>query len=401
MRNRRRGPNSARGIRVAILDHTGALGGAELALVRLLDATDASSVTSHTILFSEGPFAERLRQTAHAVEVLPLHEEIVAAGRESVGGSLWAAVANTVKVLPFAIRLGLHLRELAPDVIHTTSLKADLIGVPASWIARRPLVWHIHDRISPDYLPSAMVWLIRTLARYVPRHVLVNSAATAATLPGVRNLTIAHPGFTPDQVGASPSAREAPTTPVVGILGRISPTKGQLEFVRASARVLQRRPGVRFRIIGAALFSEQDYEERVRQEVDALGVGDAVEFAGFVADPAAALDALTLFVHASGTPEPFGQVVVEAMIRGVPVVATRGGGVTEIVQPDDDAEPLGWLVPPYDVVALADAILEALDHPDVARRRAEAAHRSAQERFPIERTAAAVSEVWRRVARGR
>lgn len=386
-------------MRVVILDHTAALGGAELALLRLLDRVDRDEFEVHTILFSHGPLEGELTRAGHRVIVLPLDVEIATTGRHAAGGSVWSAARNTARVLPFAIRLGRALRGLAPDVVHTTSLKADLIGVPAAWMAGVPLVWHIHDRVSPDYLPALMVRLLRALARWVPRHVIVNSAATASTLPGVRRVTIAYPGFSPDQAGPPPAGREAPANRFVGILGRVSPTKGQLVFVRAAARVLSARPDVRFRIIGAPLFSEQDYAEEVRREVDALGIAGGLEFAGFVADPTEALDALTLCVHASPTPEPFGQVIVEAMVRGVPVVATRGGGVTEIVAPDAEAEPLGWLVPPDDVIALSDAILDALDHPETARRRADAAWASAQERFPIERTAATISEVWRSVAR--
>lgn len=387
----------ARPIRIAVLDHTAALGGAELALVRLLDHVQTPDLDIRTILFAGGPLVDRLRQTGHMVEVLRLAPDIAGADRHSAGRSALTAARNAVSVVPFVLRLGRHLRRLQPDVIYTTSLKADLIGVPVSWVAKRPLVWHVHDRISPDYLPTVIVRLIRFLARHVPRHVIVNSQATASTLPGVPRLSIAYPGFDADQVGPAPDDRTKPNDEVVGIIGRISPTKGQREFVRAAARVLQQRPGTRFRVIGAPLFGEDEYAEAVRREVDALGIAEAVEFTGFVDDPPSALDALALCVHASGTPEPFGQVIVEAMIRGIPVVATRGGGVTEIVQPDPDGEPLGWVVPPGDVDALAHAILDALGDPERARRRAQAAWRSAQDRFPVEETARVVSGVWRSV----
>lgn len=380
-------------LRVVILDHTGAVGGAELALLRLLDQLRPPDLELFTILFSDGPLVERLALDGHQVEVLPLRPSLASAPRQQVGRSIGTAVGNALTLFPFVLRLARRLREQSPDVIHTTSLKADLIGVPAAWIARRPLVWHIHDRISPDYLPLLMVRLIRFLAGRAPRHVIVNSKATAATLPGVENLTVAYPGYSAEQVG--PAERAAPPAPMVGILGRISPTKGQLEFVRAADLVLRAHPQVRFRIIGAPLFGEDAYATQVRDEVESLGIGGQVEFAGFVEDPAAALDELTVCVHASGQPEPFGQVIVEAMIRGVPVIATRGGGVTEIVQPDPDAEPMGWLVPPYDVNALAEAVIEALTNPAMAEQRAQTAWLSARERFPIEKTASVVNTVWR------
>lgn len=384
--------------RVAVLGHTAALGGAELALLRLLECVDVENFHVKVILFSDGPLVARLIEAGCDVVVVPLAMRLVTAGRHSAGRSLLASVRTALAVVPFSIRLSRHVRSLRPDLVYATTLKSDLISVPVAWLARRPpLVWHIHDRVSPDYLPPLMVRLIRVLAQHVD-HVIVNSRGTASTLQGVSRLSVAYPGFTADQVGPQPSQRQALNPPVVGILGRISPTKGQLEFVRAAARVLERRPDTRFRVVGAALFGEDDYALEVERETQRLGIDQHVEFTGFVDDPVSEIDGLSVCVHASGVPEPFGQVIVEAMIRGVPVVATRAGGATEIVEPEADSEPLGWLVPPNDATALADTIVEVLENPVLARERAHRAWLSACERFPIEKTAEVVSEVWREVA---
>jgi len=394
-------------VRVAVLDHTAALGGAELALVRLLDALDPGEVQVTTVLFADGPLRGLLEDHGHAVTVLPLDQRLATAERHAVGASLVTSARAAIAVLPFVWRLARTLRLLDVDLIHTTSLKADLIGVPASILARRPLVWHVHDRISPDYLPRPMATLIRALARVAPRHVLVNSRATAATLPRLRHRTLAYPGLAPGQIRPTPPLPTAPghphprQHPVVGILGRISPTKGQLVLVRAAALVHESHPDVRFRIIGAALFTEHAYERRVQEEIATLGLSKAVEMVGFAPDPTTELDALDLCVHASSNPEPFGQVVAEAMARGIPVVATRGGGVTEIVQPPDAAAALGWVVPPDDPHALARAIREVLDNPEESARRASEAWASVQYRFPIARTARTVTQVWRSAARVR
>lgn len=383
---------------VVVLDHTAELGGAELALVRLIHALDPGSADVVAWLFSPGPLANRLRDDGIPVRILPLGRAATR-DRHEVGGSIARAAATALGVLPFSSRLAAHLTAARPDLVYATSLKAGLIAIPVARALGIPAVWHLHDRISPDYLPTAMVRLIRLVAGRLATAVIVNSEATAATLPEVSSV-VAYPGFGPDQVGGAPPHRLQPEPPVVGILGRISATKGQVEFVNAAARVHRAHPAARFRIIGSAMFDQAEYEQRVRSEVRRLGLADVVEFTGFVDDPIAALDALTLCVHASPVPEPFGQVVVEAMIRGVPVVATRGGGVDEIMTTTDD-QALGWLVEAGDVAGLAAAIREALDDPAEARRRAEAAWVSARERFPIGRTAAIVSRVWQRVARGR
>lgn len=366
--------------------------------MRLLGAVEGAEAQVHTILFADGPLRAALEAAGHAVEVVPLDEGLATTHRHDVGPVRSARQA--LAVLPFVRRLGRRLRELDVDVVHTTSLKADLIGTPAAWLARRPLVWHVHDRISPDYLPRAVVVVLRTMARWIPRQVVVNSRATARTLPGVRRLSIAYPGVAPEQVLADPASRPAPAGQTVGIIGRISPTKGQLEFVRAAAQVLDTHPEARFRVVGAALFAEQDYEAQVRAEVDRLGIADRVTFTGFVANPVTELDAFAVCVHASGTPEPFGQVIVEAMVRGVPVVATRGGGVTEIVEPPSGG-PYGILVPPDDPDALARAITGVLDAPDEARARAAAAWEWGRTRFAVAETARVVTRAWRRAAAGR
>lgn len=385
-----------RPLRVAVLDHTAELGGAELALARLAAAIDPADVELVVVSFSAGPLVERIRQAGHAAEVVPLPGAIAGVDRRSAG-RLGTAVRSVARLAPFVWALTRRVRELDVDLVHATSLKADLIGVPVSVLARRPLVWHVHDRVAPDYLPASTVRLLRVLARHVPAHVIANSAATAGTMPGVRRLTIAHPGLAPDQLASSPRMPLADLAPVVGVLGRISPTKAQLEFVRAAARVVTAHPEARFRVVGAATFGAEDYERIVREEVTSLGLMDHFEFTGFVEDPRRELDRMTTCVHTASVPEPFGQVIVEAMARGVPVVATSGGGVDEILEPCD-GEPVGWLVPPRDVPALAAAIIETIEEPEEADRRSRAAWAAARNRFTIERTAGAVVGVWREVA---
>jgi len=386
--------------RVLVLDHTAELGGAEIALVRLLDALPPGEFDVTTLLFADGPLVGMLREHGHRVEVLPLDPDVGSLARaDSASGS--GAIRAALRSTPFLGRLTGRVMRLRPDVIHTTSLKSDLLGMNVAKLTRTPLVWHVHDRISDDYLPARTATLFRMLARRVPTELVANSYATAATLEPIPHLSVAYPGFTPDQLGLAIGINVLPTPRVVGLLGRISPTKGQLEFVRAAAEVVPAHQDVEFRIIGSALFGHDDYERQVRAEISERGLGGRVRLVGFADDPLAAIDQLSLLVHASTTPEPFGQVIVEAMIRGVPVVATGAGGAREILDPVPDGEQLGLLVPPGDVDALAQAITSVLDHPEDAAERAARAWRSAQERFPISRTAEVVSEVWRRAARAR
>jgi len=388
-----------RPVRVVVLDHTAQLGGAELALLRTCRALDPAAVEVTVVLFADGPLAGRLRDAGIAVRVLPLDPRIAQTDRAAAGRSVLGAARSVAATLPFVARLARLLRDLRPDVVHTTSLKADLVGLPAARLARRPLVWHVHDRIAEDYLPAPVARAVRVLARRGPRHVVVNSWATARTLlPLPRGWTLAHPGLAPEQVAADPAARPVPAAPVVGLVGRISPTKGQREFVAAAALLAERFPEARFRVVGAALFEEQAYEVELRAQVAALGLTDRVELTGWVADPVGEIDGLSVLVHASPVPEPFGQVVVEGMARGVPVVATAGGGVDEIAVADDGT-PRCLVVPPRYVPALAAAVARLLDRPEEAAARADRAWKDVQADYAIARTAERLTAVWRQVAR--
>ena len=391
-----------RPVRVLVLDHTGELGGAELALVRVCAAL-GPQVQVRVLLFAEGPLRARLEAEGVAVEVLALDTALARLDRHHAAPSSLARVLRLLRVLPFLVRLARRVRQLRPDVVHTTSLKADLLGVVPAWAARRPLVWHVHDRISSDYLPSSLVRLVR-LASRLPAEVVTNSRATAATLPVPS--TVVYPGYAPDQARPAGERQDptVPGSPVVAMIGRISPTKGQLELVRAAPAIVARYPQVQLRVVGAAMFGSEDYAVQVREEAERLGVSEHITWVEFTDDTAAELDRVSVFVHASPVPEPFGQVIVEAMIRGVPVVATRGGGVTEIVEDADaiDAPSRGLLVPPGDPGALAAAVLDVLDDAARAAERAGAAHRWATARFPVSGTARDLTGVWLSAAgRGR
>lgn len=375
---------------VAIIGHAAELGGAELSLIRSLDTLPHDHRPIRFLWLSDGPVVDALRGLGLPVDVIALDPRALSTDRFAAAAGRGLRLSASGSRTALAVASWLRRHDIG--LVMTTSMKSLVVGTVAARLARRPLVWWIHDRVSADYLPTRLVRALRLGARTLPEAVIVNSWDTARTVPGVRHLAVAHPGFAPDRARPEPRPRPA-GPPVVGIVGRISPTKGQLEFVRAAAIVRRAHPEARFRIIGAPLFGAQPYLDRVVEEIARLGIEDGVELVGFVADTTVELDAMTVCVHASPVPEPFGNVVVEAMVRGVPVIATDAGGVPEIIRPDDE-DPLGLLVPPGDVAALAEAITAVLDDPDRAQERAARAHRSAVARFPASGMLAVVLQVW-------
>lgn len=184
--------------------------------------------------------------------------------------------------------------------------------------------------------------------------------------------------------------------PRVGMLGMLQEWKGQHVFVEALS--LLRRQGVDFRasIAGSEPFGARGYEQRLRQMVEDLDLGERVSLVGFVRDPYEYLSGLDVAVHAFIEPEPLGRVVVEAMLVGAAVVATDGGGVPEFVE----HENTGLLVPMQDASAMAQAIGRLLQDGELRRRLASAAQQRAREMFDPARHALDVGMVYRKLMSG-
>jgi glycosyltransferase involved in cell wall biosynthesis len=161
-------------------------------------------------------------------------------------------------------------------------------------------------------------------------------------------------GMVPSEFFAGHPSRQAGRDDrplAVGIVGRLAPWKGQHVFLDAFARAFPDGDECAL-VIGDALFQEEDYAARLHHQADELGIASRVTFRGFRADVPAELADLDVLVHASVIPEPFGQVVVEGMAAGLPVIATDAGGPAEIITPGTD----GVLVPLGDAPALAAAL---------------------------------------------
>lgn len=219
-----------------------------------------------------------------------------------------------------------RLQELQPNVVHTNSLKAALYGGVAGRLAGILVIWHIRDRIAPDYLPTAAVRMVRLGSRTVPDVVIANSYSTLRALRVPRRSVVVTNTVIYDPIGAAAPpdlTREAPFR--VGILGRLAPWEGQDVFLEAFARAFPDDDSETW-IVGAAMFGEDGYAETLHSQARRLGISDRVVFRGFREDVWAELSQIHLLVHCSLIPEPFGQVVVEGMAAGVPVIAADAGG---------------------------------------------------------------------------
>jgi len=407
--------------RILYFDHTAKLGGGEIALWNLLQRLDRERYHPVVVLGADGPLRGKIEQLGIEVHVVPLAAEVAETRKDTLGFRGVLRIKQAVLALIYCFRLARFIRRSRADLVHTNSLKADILGGVAAHLARTRVAWHVRDRIEGDYLPVAAVRVFRWLCLWLPHYVIANSQATLNTLalptdPGLRSSVVylgvllkkmlsssEKEGWTPKwgfvvhdgvfDTSEVVAKKRAMGPPVVVLVGRLAEWKGQHIFIQAAARVRGRLPEARFQIIGSAMFGEEEYEKRIRAQAADLGMEDSIEFTGFRADVAHLIGASDILVHASITGEPFGQVVIEAMAAGKPVVATDGGGIPEIVR---DGET-GILVPMGDAAAMADAVVRLLLDPATALAMGQAGRRRVRDHFTVSHTAQKVEAIYDRI----
>jgi len=378
-----------RKLRVVILGHTAQLSGGELAIARVASALN--EVQLHAVLAQDGPLVPLLEHAGASVEILPMDERTRDLRKDRVRPAMLSAVA-CVQSAVYVIRLARRLACLHPDLVHTNTLKAALYGGVAARLARLPCVWHVRDRIAPDYLPSSAVRLVRLAAILLPDAVIANSSATLETLPagGRARKRVVYSAVVPPRAERAPRSKTSASIRVA-MVGRLASWKGQDVFLRAFAEAFPYGEELAV-LVGAALFGEEDYERCLRELVRDLGIEERVEFRGFRHDIFEELARVDVLIHASVVPEPLGQVVLEGMAAGLPVVAARAGGPAEILVEGQT----GLLFPPGDVSALASLLRMLADDAELRCQLGDRA-RAAVATYSPEQVADQVLEVYKSV----
>lgn len=378
-------------MRILFLDQSGKPGGAELCL---LDIASQYGDRPLVGLFTDGPFRTLLQQ--HSVPVQVLAKRAINVNK---GSTLLQGLSSVTQLVPLISQV-VHLSR-DYDAIYANTQKALVVGAIASGLSQRPLVYHLHDIVSPDHFSSINRRLIVGLANQFASCVIANSQASAAAFiaAGGRadRVEVVYNGFNAalyqHHRAAATALRHAlglGDRLVIGHFSRLSPWKGQHVLIDALS---QCSSNVVALFVGDALFGEEAYADQLRQQVEDLGLGDRVYFLGFRDDIPQFMTLCDLVAHTSTAPEPFGRVIVEAMLCGTPVVAAAAGGVMELLEPGQT----GWLTPPSDADALAQVIQTVQAQPEHARAIAHHAQTVAAQRFDLSHTNSQIDRIMQRL----
>lgn len=280
--------------------------------------------------------------------------------------------------------------------VHTHTPRAALVGRVASWLARVPMIHHVHSPTSRDSTRRLFNWANATTERV---SLLGVSAAIGVSqamgrYAGRLGVPRARTWVVPNGVPRREKAPDRATPNGVWTLGAVAlfrPRKGLEVLLDALAELRERHVPVQLRAVG--VFETPEYEAEIRAHVARLGIEDSIAWTGFCTDVNAELDQMDLFALPSLFGEGLPMVILEAMAAGVPVVATNVEGVPEAIRDRQD----GILVAPRDSSQLAEAIERSIAG-DVDW---QALRKSALERqrsqFSDQSMAAGVAEVYRAV----
>jgi glycosyltransferase involved in cell wall biosynthesis len=389
------------------------MGGAERSLLDFFASLRAADpgVALELVAGADGAFLEHARTLGVKARALPYPVALArlgdadAAGQSRLLGTLGRASLSAPAAALYLARLHRALAAAAPDLIHTNGFKMHVLGVRAAPRAV-PVLWHVHDYLSSRPLMARLMRLhAGRCAAAVANSQSVADDLRAVCGTGLRIFPI-HNGVDLERFSPAGPALDLdrlaglapPGHPVVriGLVATMARWKGHEVFLQA-LKMLPADPPVRAYVIGGALYqtegSQYDLED-LRRFVATLGLEGRVGFTGFVDEPAAAMRALDVVVHASTRPEPFGLVIAEAMACGRALVVSGGGGAAELVSPGEDA----LVHEPGSASALAERMGELARDPALRAALGARAEQSARRRFGRARLAEQLMPIYCRLA---
>jgi Glycosyltransferase len=353
-------------------------------LLLILAGLDRSSFEPVLLCPKEGTLLEEVRSSGLRTEVCPSLE-----ARFTLRLDLFAKYLLSFWRVIRTVRA--TVVEIKPDLLHANSIRAGLVATAATLGLGTRVIWHLHDLLPRHPFSNA----IRIFAFLFARaRMIAVSQAVADNFAG-RFFSLKHRisailnGIEMEKFKMVEGVRNVTRETlqlqeddfVVGVVGMLTPRKGQLAVVENFPRVLEQVPNAKLLIVGAAVFNrDEKYADRLKRTATDLGISDRVHFLGSRDDIPALMQSLDLLVVNSSV-EPFGLVLLEAMACGTPVLAAISGGIPELIQHSRN----GWLIEYGDSRALSDSIIHLSQSLETRQQIAERGRRLVLETFSSSR----------------
>jgi glycosyltransferase involved in cell wall biosynthesis len=382
-------------MKILFYNHTGKVSGAEGLLLMILSRMDRAAFEPLLVCPEQGALRKLAKDQGLQVDPINTLEARFTVRPDRL-------FRYCISFLSIIRQLRKRVRSFEPDLVHANSIRAGLVATAATVGMGTQVAWHLHDLL-PKHPFSTVIRVCAALASRT--HMIAVSDAVARNFGGrFSNLlkdrmsvilnAIDLDKFQLDshaKRGISKELRYRETDLAVGIVGQLTPRKGQLELLYAFKQALASVPEMVLLIVGAPLFNrDQDYQKLLRKTVSDLGIADRVRMLGSRSDIGRIMQALDLLV-VNSTAEPFGLVILEAMACGTPVAAAAVDGIPEIIEHNQN----GYLFPPQDQEALAHAMVSCSRRPKLRAQLAAQGKLNVAARFSAERYIADLQAFYR------
>jgi len=376
----------------------GTIGGSHYCMLNLVERLDRSRYEPVTLFYQRHALIPRFQAVSETV-VRPPHAPW--RGGASPAGPLQRLLAvplamvrrgvNFLKLLALVREEVRWLRERGIALIHlNNSVTRHHDWMLAALASGVPCITHergLNNRYTPlDRFLARRLALIIPMSKWIQDHMVERGVAPD-------NIRVLYDGLEPDRLKVTRDAEEmrrewgvAPDQPVIGIVGNVRVWKGQEVVVRALVEIVKQRPDVVAFIVGASTADDRPYVDRLNEIIQEAGIEANVRFTGYQDRVPDFVNMMSVVIHASIDPEPFGMVVLEAMAMRKPVVGSAAGGVVEMVVEG----VTGYTFPPGDSSVLASRVMELLNDPTKAATMGEAGHRRVIEDFRLDQYAEAI-----------
>jgi glycosyltransferase involved in cell wall biosynthesis len=300
-----------------------------------------------------------------------------------------------------------EIKTAQPELIHANSIRAGLVATTASVGTNIPVIWILQDALPlhpistairifvifskrTRLMPASQATLdrfrgklLKTFGKNIPEKVIHNAIELEKFSLDSRNRKLIR-----DELHLSDDEF------VLGIVGQITPRKGQLELIENFAKVQSQIPTSTLLIVGAPMFNKDHiYLEELKNAMGELGIEDRVKFLGLRKDVAAIMQSIDLLVINSKS-EALVIVAIEAMACRTPIIATDVGGTTEIIEHKKN----GWIVPFGDEKALIEAIGTLANDAELRKKFADESEKIVTSHLSAERLMREVEEFYEQCA---
>jgi glycosyltransferase involved in cell wall biosynthesis len=353
--------------------------GASRNLLRWLKSLNRTRFEPMVVLPEDGPLKKLLE--AEKIEVI-LHPRLSVITRPVFRS--WRIILFFLNYPVSVFFLWRLIRQRGIDLVDTNT-GVMVSPALAAWLTGAPHIWHIREWFQEFHqIWGAFSWYIRAFSFKV----IAVSNPIANQFRSRDDVVVIHDGFAPEEFSVPKENLRSEFQSryhlaghfVVGCVGRIKLVrKGQEFLVRATALLKQRGLPIKALIVGVTFPGNESHLQQIQQMVNELKIEENVVFTGELQDTRGAYAAMDVLALTSAQPEPFGNVVMEAMGMGLPVIATNiGGSLDQVVD-----GVTGFLIPPANPEALAEAIEKLMKNPELRQQMGAAAVERLRKNFSL------------------